>query len=90
MELIGTKTVGGRYLISNHHFNISMSFSGASIEVSGGIIDNIGSYGVNQADIVEIDGNTFIGIFGFEEISDVETNAMYCKPFKSEGVNDGF
>ena len=36
MELIGTKTVDGRYLISNHYFNISMSFSGANIEVIDG------------------------------------------------------
>ncbi len=90
MDLIGTKTVDGRYLISNHHFNISMSFNGANIDVSGGAMNNIGSYGINQADIVEIDGDTFIGIFGFEEVSDVETNTMYCKLFKSERVGDGF
>ena len=82
MELIGTKTVDGRYIISNHHFNISMSFSGASIDV-------LGSYGVNHADVLKVDGDTFIGIFGLEEVCDVETNAMYCKLFNSKGVSDG-
>ncbi len=90
MELIGTRTDDGRYLISNHHFNITMSLSETNVYMSGSNIDNIGSYGTNPADVVEVDGDTFIGIFGFDEVSDVETNAMYCKPFKSEGVNDGF
>ena len=89
MELIGAKTVDGIFLISNHHFNIKnnakLKIDNEEFNLKDLSITTIS----NPADMVEVDGDTFIGIFGFDKVSDVETNAMYCKPFKSEGVNNG-
>lgn len=77
MELIGTKIANGRYLISNHHFNITMSLSETNVYMAGSNIDNIGSYGATQADVVEVDENSFKAIFNIE---DIEVNTIYCKP----------
>ena len=89
MELIGTKIANGRYLISNHHFNIKnnakLKIDNEEFSLKDLSITTIS----NPADMVEVDGDTFIGIFGFDKVSDVETNAMYCKPFNSKGVSDG-
>ena len=69
----------GSYLISNEEFGIEMNMNDGEAKFTSPSIPLVAAFGCVKADVVEIDRNSFIAIFGLANI--VNPNIIYKRVF---------